>query len=142
MVCIRKSDCIDHICMIHTHVLRQCVVIVLVENQNNSHIFHRDISYSHDMYFYVIRSIVLFWTFFTTDQHFLSNSRFRPRPRSWLYFRNNNNRIQHNCHLPRWKFSSIPERIWTSIFWKQNSLNKIIWVNIFFSKHLFEPMIF
>ena len=50
----KEFDCIDHIYMIHPHVLCQCVVIVLVGDQNDSHIFHRDISYSHDLFLNVL----------------------------------------------------------------------------------------
>ena len=75
----KKSDCIDHICMIHTHVLCQCVVIVLVGDQNDGHIFHRDISYTHDLFLNVLLRCQKYNTVFDIlhkRSTLLSNSRF------------------------------------------------------------------
>ena len=104
LVCIWKSNCIDHICMTHIHVLRQCVVILRVEHQHNSHIFHRDISYSHELFLYVV--LVLRRQKYRTAldilhnrSAILSNSRFRSRPRSWLYFSIlTTTTTGYNCH--------------------------------------------
>ena len=65
--------------MMHTHFLRQCVVIVLAEDQNNSNIFHRDISYSHDLFLNVLLRCQKYSTVLDILHNrstFLSNSRF------------------------------------------------------------------